>query len=515
MKFLLLLQLLLTTLTLQADDWVESPLKARIRTSYEVIPLTNTRDMGTLGTHFDWHPLESFTPLYTGLGFLSAMGGDEGGFFAFGYTLGIDYELYEDIHIDSGIYVGGGAGRYIAFPNGGMIVRTHASLGYEIKDVELVLGISRTDFPNTTLNTENQTDIHPFFGLNVSNDIWSESTDTLERKSAKEFDGIFQNIRITPAMLYYDVDNKVVKNEANYSGDAAYQANFPALGIQLDKFLSDEIFVSFEAYGALGSAAGYAALQAGLGYEYKVFDYLSWESKMVLGSAGDSRIDTGGGFILQPMTGLRVNLTPSTSIKTLVGRTYAPTGLFSATTYEVGLSFQTQSPIPKKGVYLFENNSFKNFEWYMRPSVKYYAPYDSSHKATSKESEEAISLVGVTMGVPLNEYISITGSTHWAMTGNIGSYAEGLFGLSLVSPSFTPLDIRVNVAAEIGAGAGAGVNTSSGGYITQLSSGLEVPLSKKTSLNVDVGHMKTSDGKFKALTALLGLTLHLNYISKK
>jgi len=509
------LLLLLLLLPLSAQDIIQKPLDARIRMTYEVIPLTDTHDLGTLGTHFDWHPLESFTPLYTGIGFLSSINGQDGGFFAFGYTLGVDYKLYKNIHTDIGVYIGGGAGEYIAFPNGGMILRSHAALAYEIKGIDLVLGISRTDFPNTRENKEHQTSYHPYVGVNIATNIWSEVPDNNYTSAKyKKFDGFFKDIRITPAILYYDVDNKVVKKD-KYEGDARYQTNFPALGIQLDKFITDDIFISLEAFGALGSAAGYAAIQAGVGYDYKLLNSLTWESKMVVGSAGDSRIDTGGGLILQPLTGLRVDLTPSVSLKTLVGRNYAPTGLFSATTYEVGLSINTSYPTPKKGSYLFNADKFTNLKWVMTPSIKAYFPHHSTHKDTQIESQETISLVGITMALALNNYISLAGSTHWAMTGNIGSYAEGLFGVELFSPTFTPLDIRIKTTAQIGAGAGAGVNTASGGYVTQLEAGVDIPISTNTSLNIDIGQMQTSDDKFKALSVLLGINIHLNYLYKK
>jgi len=515
LKLKLLTILLLLTSSLYAQDVIQQKRDGRIRTTYEVIPLTDTADMGTFGIHYDWYPLDNFPALYTGIGFLNAAQGEEGGFFAFGYTLGVDYEIYKNIHTDVGVYVGGGSGSYINFPNGGMIIRSHAALSYEIDNIQIVLGAAHTKFPNTRENQENATDFHPYIGVNIATDIWTQApADILSSHNYTDFDGIFENIRITPAMLYYDVDNKRVK-KTRFDGERAYQENFPALGIQLDKFLNDNVFVSFEAYGALSSAAGYAAIQAGLGYEYKLLDSLSWESKMVVGSAGDSRIDTGGGLIVQPMTGFRVALTPSVSLKTLVGRTYAPTGLFSATTYEAGLSFATSHPKVKSGSYLFSSKKFHNLKWSMAPSVKFYFPYNSAHKDTPEESEKTISLVGVTLAVPLNDYLSLSGSTHWAMTGNVGSYAEGLFGMQLYSPAFSPLHIKAKLSAEAGAGAGAGINTSSGGFVTQLTAGAAMPLSTNTSLNAEFGEMKTSDGRFNAHTILLSLNIHLNYLYKK
>jgi len=514
-SILTLLLLSHLTMDLQAQETIQTTADARVRIEYEVIPLTDLKDMGVVGTHFDWYPSKSIPSLYAGLGFLNAVTGEEGGFFAFGYTLGFDYPINNSLHTDIGIYVGGGSGSYIDFPNGGMIIRTHAALAYKIDNIDITAGISRTDFPGTRENQENQTSYHPYVGVNIATDIWSETIDTNKSKSSfKKFDGIFEDIRISPTMLYYDVDNKVVK-KSRYQGEEAYQENFPALGIEIDKFLTDEIFVSFETYGALSSAAGYAAIQAGLGYDYKLLDSLTWESKMVVGSAGDSRIDMGGGVILQPLTGLRVALTPNVSFKTLVGRTYAPTGLFSSTTYEAGLSFTTSHPVTKKGTYLFDSAAFNNIKWVMTPSIKFYSPHDSSHKESQRESQKDISLVGITLAVPLNDYVSLSGSTHWAMTGNVGSYAEGLFGIQLYSAAFTPLNIKAKLSAEAGAGAGAGINTESGGYVTQLTAGFTVPLSKHSALNAAVGEMQTSDGRFKAHTLVVGIDIHLNYLYKK
>jgi len=495
---------------------IQESLNARFRTYYETIPLSKGRDMGVVGTHFDFSPFESFNQLYMGLGFISAVTGDEGGFFSYGYTLGIDYKFYKDFHIDGGAYIGGGSGDYIGFENGGMIIRSHAALSYELNSIEIVLGLSRTDFPNTTTNKEYQSDIHPYFGVNISNDIWNQSNDINQSHNVIDFDGFFSDIRITPVMIMHKIDDKPTKRAEKFKPSEAYQADFPMIGMQFDKFLTDKIFVSLEAHAALSSAAGYMALQAGLGYDFKLLDSLVWESKMVLGSAGDSKIDTGGGLILQPMTGLRFEMTPSFSLKTLVGRTYAPSGTFSATTYEAGLSWRASQPTSKEGKYRFRFDYFDRIEWIMSPSIKIYFPYNSAHKQNKEESSKKIGLIGITLAVPLSEWFSLVGSTHWATTGNVGEYAEGLIGAKLSTPQYTALKISANVQCEIGAGAGDGINTTAGGgYITQVLAGFKLPISKYTGFTLNAGQMQTSDGKFKASTILLALDIDLNILVKK
>ena len=484
-------------------------LDARFRTYYESIPLSKNRDMGIVGTHFDFFPFNSLDEIYMGPGFISSINGEEGGFFSYGYTIGFEHEFYKNFHFDSGIYLGGGAGDYIGFNNGGMILRSHAALSYRLKELEVVAGFSKTDFPNTKRNRDYESDIHPYIGLNINSNLWNQSDNRNKNSSGIDFNGLFHNIRVTPLSSMQKVDNKPTKK------GNTFQEDFPMIGVEFDKFISDKMFVAFGANAALSSAAGYMDLKVGLGYDYKLSDSITWESKMMLGSAGDSKIDTGGGLSLQPMTGLRFALLPSFSLETLVGRTYAPTGLFSASTYEVGLSWETSIPTVKEGKYLFGSNSFDRLAWTLSPGIKTYLPYDSTHKSNGEDGTKEIGLIGITAGIPINKYLSFIGSTYWATTGNIGSYAEGLLGAKISSPKFTPWDIKAVIQGQIGAGAGDGINTASGGYVTEFLAGFDIPLTDDMSININGGSMKTSDGTFKADTLSLSLTMNLDLITKK
>ncbi len=500
-------------LSAEKAPFIQTTSDTRFRITFENIPLANSKDMGVLGTHYDIFPLSN-NPFYVSFGFYNAMTGEDGGFFTFGYTVGVDYELYKNISFDGGVYVGGGSGKYIGFDNGGLMLRSHLGLSYALGNTEVTLGISRTSFPNTEKNKEYENDLHPFFAVHIDDQVWREYKKT-NAGIVKNFNGFFRNIRITPVVVYYDIDKKQTKRTDLYSGDDLYQENFPMLGIELERFLNKELFISMEAYGALASAAGYAAIEAGLGYDLMLSRSFAWESKMVLGSAGDGRIDTAGGFILQPMTGLRYKFASSYSLKALVGRTYAPAGKFSATTYEVGLSFDAFQAKPKAGVYSFSKSRFSNLKWSMSPSYKYYIPYDSTHKAKSADASQEIGLIGIMIGVDLNEYVRLLGTTHWAATGNVGSYAEGLFGLKLSTSAFSALKLKATLQGEIGAGAGGSINTSSGGYVTQFVGGLEIPLLKYSSIGVYAGDMKTSDGRFKARTYMLSLNIAMNFLYRQ
>lgn len=490
---------------------------ARYRISYESFPLSDTREMGMVGTHFDVYPFKMFKPFYVGLGFYSAASGSEGGFFTFGYGMGIDYPLWEHLHVDGGTYLGGGVGKYINFPNGGMIIRSHLSLSYEFNRIQFALGMAETNFPNSRDNKAYASNLHPYVGVTIPSDIWMMTANADLPEHSSIFNGLIREIRMTPSLMYYDIDNKPTKRTDYYMGDELYQSNFPLVGAQFDQFVTEYLFIPLEAYGAIGSAAGYAALHTGVGYDMPLTGLLIWENKLITGFAGDSRIDTKSGWIVQPMTGLRLQLTSSLSFKTMIGRTYAPTGTFSATTYETGLSWQAGRPIPSQaGTYLFLPDRFAKLKWSFTPSYKVYFPYDSSHKSSKEESEKMIGLVGLKLAFPLASWFSLVGTTHWAVVGNVGSYAEGLLGVQLNTPAFTPLDIKLTFDGEIGAGGGSGINTtSSGGYISQLLTGLEIPLTRNVELVAKAGRTRNNEGTFKADALLVGLKFNAHLLYEK
>jgi len=94
----------------------------RYRFSYEGIPVSSSEDMGTVGIHYDTKPFDDFSDVYLGFGGYGAMGGDRGGFFTGGATLGVHSfldvpNMPNDYAVDAGFFAGGGGGAE-AFPGG-------------------------------------------------------------------------------------------------------------------------------------------------------------------------------------------------------------------------------------------------------------------------------------------------------------------------------------------------------------------------------------------------------------
>ena len=72
---------------------------------------------------------------------------------------------------------------------------------------------------------------------------------------------------------------------------------------------------------------------------------------------------------------------------------------------------------------------------------------------------------------------SLRGESYWAFTDGRGAYAEGLFGVRY-QPGW------IYFESQLGAGAGGGINLWNGAGLAFLNTGLDIPISSYTSLNI-------------------------------
>jgi len=122
----------------------------------------------------------------------------------------------------------------------------------------------------------------------------------------------------------------------NGSGDSVQ-----LLGIKLDRYLDDDIYLTGQALSAYqGEAGGYAVGLIGIGHEYKVDDNLNLFAELNAGVAGGGGINTGGGAIVQPMLGLNYKLSPNFSLQTSIGKLKAVEGGGNTNVVEFGLRYQ-------------------------------------------------------------------------------------------------------------------------------------------------------------------------------
>jgi hypothetical protein len=472
-------------------------LSGRYRFSYEDIPVSDSEDMGTMGVHYDTKPFDKSSDVYMGFGGYGAMGGNRGGFFTGGATLGIHSFLDVpnvpgDYAVDAGFFAGGGGGAE-AFPGGGLMIRSHLMLEKEFELATLRYGFSRTDFPNTT--NANDSDTHVSIGLSVPEKSFSSKSLKTSGVSLKEH---YSSRRIVPVMMQYSPDSDAKKRSGG-----TYSSDISLLGFQHHQYLNDNFYRTFEVYGAgNGGTDGFAKVLGGIGYNYPVLSWISADTKLSMGMAGGGDIDTGGGLIIQPMAGFEIPLFDQWSLKPMLGKTYAPDGNFSATTIELGLNWtgiKTQRGL----------SSITPSETNFAIRNKTYFPDSDAKTKNGGTYDSQIHQLGIELSKPVNEYLSLSGSAYGAYSGGVGAYAEGLFGVKLDpvslynqsrNSSWSPL-----VRYEIGVGGGGGMDVGDG-LIHQWTLGVDYD-SFLGVIAVEFGRMEPLDGgSFGANVLQAGIT---------
>ena len=467
----------------------------RYRFSYEDIPVSSSEDMGTVGVHYDTKPFNAFSDVYLGFGGYGAMGGDRGGFFTGGATLGVHSfldvpNMPDDYAFDAGFFAGGGGGAE-AFPGGGLMLRSHLMLEKEFDLVTLRYGFARTDFPNTT-NT-NDSDTHVSIGLsiperNFSSKIFKDSGITLKEHQMSR--------RIVPVMMWYSPDSDAKKRSGG-----ALTSDINLLGFQHHQYLNDNLYRTFEAYGAGGGGTdGFAKVLGGLGVNYPITDWISADAKLSMGMAGGGDIDTGGGLIIQPMAGLEIPLFKHWSLKPMIGKTYAPDGNFSATTTELGLAWTGNQSIRGTNAFAPSTTNFAIRN-------KTYFPDSGSKTKNGDSYDSQIHQLGIELSKPVNDWMSLSGSAYGAYSGSVGAYAEGLFGVKInpinmynEQSTWSPL-----VRYEVGVGGGGGMDVGEG-LIHQWTLGVDYD-SFLGVVALELGRMEPLDGgSFGANVLQMGIT---------
>jgi hypothetical protein len=345
---------------------------------------------------------------------------------------------------------------------------------------------------------------------------WRESTQQAGQLFAP-FKGKYSTFRVNPSFTYYLTDDRApLHREGYYTGDNHRNQNIPLLGVKVEQFFTPRSYRGLEVSGAGGGGAdGYAAILASLGHITPLSPSIQWDNKATVGMAGDGRLDTGGGLMAQFASGFNLSLTDHWYLKAMVGRLMAVDGNMRATIIDLGVGWQAKKPLASAGSRgLFSSQRFFNVPWTTSLSNKTYLPTEHSLNKSGNPYDAELELFGFVMSHPLNDWLALSCSTHWAYAGNIGSYAEGLMGLTL-SPSLDGnKHWRAKFAYEAGV-AGGGVMDIDGGVIHQINSGVLYQFSQQLSADLSVGRMESKAATFSANVIQLQLNWHHNSIFKR
>ncbi len=119
------------------------------------------------------------------------------------------------------------------------------------------------------------------------------------------------------------------------------------IGLKLEKFLTDAVYLTGQAHGAYtGDAGGYAVGLVGAGWEIPLREdgRLSFNVEFAAGAAGGGGVDVGGGAIVQPQLGLTWRLNHQFAARLEAGRVKALEGELDSNVIGVGLAYEFSRP---------------------------------------------------------------------------------------------------------------------------------------------------------------------------
>lgn len=114
------------------------------------------------------------------------------------------------------------------------------------------------------------------------------------------------------------------------------------IGLKIDRYLNDNVYVTGQAYGAYeGDVGGYASGLVGLGYRTpKLLDKISGYVELLGGAGGGGGVASEGGALIQPMAGISYEVSKDFDIQFSIGKVDALKGSLDTTVSDIGIVYK-------------------------------------------------------------------------------------------------------------------------------------------------------------------------------
>jgi len=411
---------------------------AQARVTLERIKLPANEKLGLVGTTYLVDIDKGFS---AGPAAYGAISGQRGGFFTVGAEVNWRRRVVGPLLLDLGYYIGGGGGGN-APQGGGLMLRPHADLSYDLGGHSIGLSWSQVRFPNGLINSRQ-------LGLvwNLDTDFTYVRADRIGQRADGSGRSGFGFDRMQPVLGVY----RPRGNSGRASG-GALPSSIGFVGARFERPISRHWYAGIEAAGAAsGGVAGYAEYLGTLGAETPLWgDHLTIGARMALGMGGGGDVSTGGGLLVKGSAYTIVRLGSELGLTLEGGVTTAPQGGFRALHASTSLVWVLDDPND------LSTPRTTRTEW-----VGGVERYNALRRDGRTAPLQAVSL-------RVNRFVSpsvyLSGQAHSAYAGAAGGYSVGLLGVGYqheVAPGW-----RVGAEALVGAAGGGGVDTS-GGFIAQ------------------------------------------------
>ncbi len=436
-----------------------SALPAKLTLGIERLRLPGSEPMGLVGTSY---VLELAPGWWVGPALYGAASGHRGGLFTWGAEAQYRWRPAPRWQLVGGVYAGGGGGA-AAPVGGGLMLRPHADLMFDLGAWSVGIGASRVDFPSGDIRST-QLALLASFG--------DRFTFAPAGATAAHFDG--------PAGLGISHLGVAV---GHYAAQGAQGGAFSTVGMQAEWPLGGQLSAVAQAAGAAkGGADGYAEFTVGLLALWPAADStLRWGVQGNVGMGGGGAVATGGGTIARLALVSRLRVSPAWSLELQAGRARAFTGDFNTRYAQIGAGFDFGSAATPGAA-----QPVRETQWALGVEQVLHA----SRKAGGDPGLGAVSLE-VRRAVGDHVYLSARAVS--AISGGAGAYSAGLLGVGRWWALDHAGSWRAGIEAAAGAAGGGGV-ASQGGAIVQPAGWIGRRFGSQAELRLAVGHIRSARG---------------------
>jgi len=470
---------------------------ADYKVTYETIQLTPNEKMGLVGvsTLFDMND-----NWYGGATLYGAVEGERGGFFTVGLDGGFKTELFSNLSLKSGMFLGAGGGG-AAPQGGGLMFRPYVETTYLTQSgLSLGLGVSHLKFPNGEIESDQ---VYLLASVpTTGNFLKGHHFSTL-------FDDELLNTLNNKVKVSFLVEHYVPSALSTNTDGVSKTQNYDLAGVELDLFQNENLFNFIQLAGAgRGDSAGYMEVFGGVGYQYHVGKLpLYLVAQAGLGAAGGGKVDTGGGVAYRADAGLNVTLSKHLSLEGRTGVIAPFKGDFQAQTYTARLAYS--QALDNSILESVNLKKIKPIALTLRLLNKSYLNSDKIFKSSDKN--ERLDLLGFALDSYLDNNFYLTGQTFWAYDGESGGYAEGVVGGGYKSDTIAKFSLYTEVLAGVGGGGGVNIG---GGLFGSLGGG--VTYSFRNNLDVFLGgaYVKGRETSFSSTDLTFGLSYAFSLLGR-
>lgn len=441
-------------------------LPAQVRLGFERVKLPGGEGMGMVGTSY---LLEVAPDWWFGPAAYGATTGERGGLFTVGVEGSWRRQIAGPLGIELGYYVGGGGGGS-APVGGGLMLRPHVDLLWQVGAHRFGLSLSEVRFANGAIDSRQ-------VGL-----VWSLDTDFRSVPRERLGEPVVSRARSGIGFDRVQAVGGVYRARpgARRVTGGPLPTNIGFAGARLEQAVTDTAYWGIEANGAAsGGVAGYAEYLVTLGSEAPLWgNELTVGTRVALGMGGGGDVDVGGGLLMKAAAYGIARVSGDLGLTLEGGMVRAPQGSFKAFYGSLALNW-------------ILDDRFSNAVTSRTTRTEWVGGIESYRAARRDGSERTLQAVSLRVNRHLTPNVYLSGQAHSALGGDAGGYSVGLLGVG-VRGSFGSR-WHAGIEALAGAAGGGGVDTS-GGLVMQPMAYAGIDIARGLALRVGAGYIKSVRG---------------------